>query len=87
MVRGSKGKLAPFSRDVLFVSVYASLGHRTDPISDATALTSTITAKVLNSAQSGVIEATSIMNSANVALARFDKVAGIHYAAYHPAKL
>lgn len=81
-----KAVLQPFERDILFISIYTSLGHRKDPTSDATALTRTITALALKTAQSAVIEAPQLAVIAHQVLSRFDSVAGVHYAAYHPVK-
>lgn len=74
----------PFSRDRLYVSIYQSLGHRSDAPEAATALSSTITSSILKTAQEGRIERKAIVETAQAVLARFDKAAAVQYAAYHP---
>ncbi|MFZ1483474.1 MAG: hypothetical protein WAS36_00460 [Candidatus Saccharimonadales bacterium] len=86
LVKTTSGALRPFNRDKLFISIYTSLGHRKDPTSDATAITSTITALTLKTAKNAVIEASQLSATAQQTLSRFDSVAGVHYAAYHPTK-
>jgi len=86
LVRTASGALLPFNRDKLFISIYTSLGHRKDPTSDSTAITSTITALTLKTAKNAVIEASQLSATAQQTLSRFDSVAGVHYAAYHPTK-
>lgn len=85
MIKTKSGTLQPFNRDKLFISIYASLGHRKDPASDAAAITSTITAQTLKTAQNAVIDASRLTMIAHQTLSRFDSVASVHYAAYHPA--
>src|SRR5690554_5213061 len=41
VVEGLRGKLYPFSRDKLFLSLYKALGHRRDALHSATELTET----------------------------------------------
>lgn len=86
LVKTKSGALQPFNRDKFFISIYTSLGHRNDPTGDATAITSTITAQMLKTAQNAVIEASQLASITHQTLSRFDSVAGVHYAAYHPAK-
>lgn len=82
-VRDKEGRLAPFSRDKLLFSLHASLQHRVTAISDATALTDTVISRLLAQAQRSIVEDTSIINTAYIVLARFDKAASVHYQAFH----
>lgn len=85
-VQYSSRKLAPFSRDILFVSILESCKHRPKAIEDANALTQTIIAQLLPYAQEGVLERDMIATVSGAVLERFDKAAATMYAAYHPTK-
>lgn len=74
----------PFSRDQLFVSIYESCKHRKDAQTVASALTDTIIGKLLPQVSDAAIERAQIVTTASMVLGRFDKAAGVHYAAYHP---
>jgi transcriptional regulator NrdR family protein len=76
----------PFSRDNLFVSIYLSCGHRANPVSDATALTDTIVAKVLSSIEDGCIAKTDLFAIAESVLKHFDSIASTSYEAYYAPK-
>ena len=73
----------PFSRDKLFLSIYESLKHRPTALSNATALTNTVIAKLLSNAQAGSLERADIINTTEQTLKHFDKPAAVYYAAYH----
>ncbi len=75
--------LEPFSRDVLFISVYESLRHRKTALDDATALVDTIITELLRQ-QSGSISREHVIVGCRAVLKRFDSVAFTHYTAYHP---
>ena len=75
--------LKPFSRDKLLLSIYSSCQHRPSALSDASALTETVIAKLLFTAAGGVLEAPAIAQTVQVALNRFDKAASVHYQAFH----
>lgn len=79
------GTLLAFDRDVLFVSIAQALGHRRDAITAAGALTATITAKLLKTAQSGLITRTDLVSMVESTLSHFDKASAVQYHAYHPA--
>ncbi len=83
VVRRLNGRIAPFSRDTLFVSLLQALGHRKDPIGDASALTATITVSVRKDLSSAAVSTTDIVAAAHTALKLFDKSAAVSYAAYH----
>lgn len=75
--------LLPFNRDKLFVSVLRAVGHREQPLEDASALTATITAKLVANTTQAVISPADIVKSALETLRLFDEVAAIQYRAYH----
>jgi transcriptional repressor NrdR len=85
LVKGLTGALAPFSRDKLFLSLYASCQHRPTAITDAGALSDTLIAKLLPQVQGGVVTTQAIAAAAQVALSRFDAAAAVHYQAFHVA--
>lgn len=81
------GKLQPFSRDILFVSVLDSLKHRKAAVSDATALTDASLAKLMVCMDSsGAIDRDSLTFQVQLLLHRFDPAAGVQYAAFHPVR-
>jgi transcriptional repressor NrdR len=81
-VRQENGRLRPFNRDELFMSVYRAVGHRERPITDAAALTSTITSKLLSGADAA-LKPNDITKATLAVLKRFDRAAAVQYAAYH----
>ncbi|HET7060465.1 MAG TPA: hypothetical protein VFH99_04115 [Candidatus Saccharimonadales bacterium] len=83
-VQGPSGKLAPFSRDKLLLSLYKSLEHRSTAVADAGGLADTVIKRLSGAVTDGVIESQAIVHAAQVALNRFDKAASTHYSAFHP---
>jgi len=83
IVNDAQGKLAPFSRDKLFVSLLSSLGHRESCIDDAGSLTATICAQLRPFISQATISTEAIVKTVLQALERFDKAAAVHYKAYH----
>lgn len=81
-VKKQNNSIQPFSRDLLFVSIYQSCGHRRSALDDATALAETVTMLVVKSAQNGLISTTDISQHTYQTLNRFDKVAATYYKAY-----
>ncbi len=79
-----KGRLEPFSRDQLFLSLYEACRHRKSAQSDATALTSTVLSKLRPHIKVASIEREQVINTAVKALKHFDKAAATTYSAYHP---
>src|SRR6476661_7422742 len=69
---GRNGRLEPFSRDKLFVSIYESCRHMPDATAAATSLTQTVAAKALRQQKDGVLHARDLMTVALTALKRFD---------------
>ena len=84
-VRGASasGRLRPFSRDKLLVSLLRSLQHRKDALDNAAALVDTSMNKLAPQAQNGVLTSSQIAQTVQVALNRFDKAASVHYQAFH----
>jgi len=83
IVRAPQGTITPFSRDKLFVSVLRAVGHRTEPLADANALTATIISKLLHATTEAAIEPSQITDIVLETLTRFDKAAAVQYGAYH----
>ena len=73
-----------FYRDKLFISVYNACKHRKDALTAASALTDTIITQVLPHVSEASISNTMLIETATQTLTRFDKAAGVQYAAYHP---
>jgi transcriptional repressor NrdR len=82
-VKNTKGRLTPFQRDKLWLSLHKSLGHRPTAIQDAGALTDTVIRKLATQITAGLIERTQIVATVQVVLNRFDKAASTYYAAFH----
>lgn len=82
-VRDHTGRLEPFSRLKLCLSLLRSCKHRGSALSDAEALTETVIAKLPAHIQDGTLNARDIVRVAQVALNRFDKAASVHYQAFH----
>ncbi|HET7320409.1 MAG TPA: hypothetical protein VFI84_02355 [Candidatus Saccharimonadales bacterium] len=82
-VRDADGRLQPFSRDKLLLSLHKSLQHRPTALSDASALTDTVIARLLSQTQHSAINDRGIVTTAYLVLARFDTVASVHYQAFH----
>jgi transcriptional regulator NrdR family protein len=83
LVQAKSGGLEPFSRDRLFLSLYTSCQHRSSALEDATALTTTVIGKLSLNMVDARISGQSIIQTAQVALNRFDKAASVHYQAFH----
>lgn len=82
-VQTKKGLLVPFSRDKVFLSLYASLQHRPNAISDAAALTETVITKLANTTHDGLLKNAVIIQLVLTTLNRFDSSASVHYQAFH----
>ncbi len=82
-VESPSADLVPFSRDILLVSIYRSLGHRQHAIQDASALVDTIISKLISTSTSAIITVDTIRRTTLDTLQNFDSLAGNHYAAYH----
>ena len=84
MVRRSPKELDPFSRDLLFVSIFESCKHRKTALADASALTLTIIGELVKIVEDGILERDTIVAVGTAVLERFDAAAATMYAAYHP---
>lgn len=85
-VRRTDGRLEPFLRDQLVISLYKSLAHRPQAAQDASALADTTIALLRrpNQGHDAVLELISLRQAAADCLQRFDSTAHSHYVAYHP---
>jgi len=86
MVRRSPKELDPFSRDLLFVSIFESCKHRKTALDDASALALTIIGELIKIVEDGSLERDTIVAVAAAVLERFDAAAATMYAAYHPLR-
>jgi len=84
LYKDNSSRVGPFERDILYISVYDSLKHRKKAVSEATALTATITAKLLPVIKDATIQREDTIRVATEVLRRFDKAAAIAYQAFHP---
>lgn len=82
LVQGSLG-FTPFDRDRLFLSLYETCKHRSEAISDASALTDTVIKKLRPAVKNGALRTTTIIHTTQVALNRFDKAASLLYSAIY----
>lgn len=76
-------QLEVFNRDKLFMSLARALGHRSDFLEAADALTATTIGRLLKTHPGASIETSLVREHAHTVLSRFDKAAAISYAAYH----
>lgn len=87
-IKGQNGKLYPFSRDRLFLSVYRALGHRKDALNSATELATTIIGKLLQDYEEAAkIPVKNLTLVTYKTLNYYDKYAGDSYKAYHQSLL
>jgi transcriptional regulator NrdR family protein len=84
-----QGKLEPFSRDKLYLSLHKSLSHRQDAVVSATALTETIIGRLLkaNRLQDGALQVGTLISTAYTVLKRYDPPSANTYKAYHQDSL
>lgn len=80
------GRMEPFLRDNLLISVYDSLKHRKSALTDATGLTATIVSNVYDLTDNGVVDREAVVTVTLAILERFDPVAATHYRAFHPLR-
>lgn len=79
-----RSRSEPFSREILFLSLYASLKHRKTAITDAVAVTDTVWSKLLPQIEGASLQRTDIVQASASVLRRFDKAAAMSYQAFHP---
>jgi hypothetical protein len=84
MLRASEGSLQPFLRDKLFLSIYESCKHRTDPINDASAITMNIIARLGGFSATGEVLRKELISLATEVLGHFDSTAANVYTGLHP---
>ena len=89
VVKGLRGKLYPFSRDKLFLSLYKALEYRHDAVDTATDLTETVIGRLLRTkkAPGGLLMMKDIASAAYLTLKRFDPPAAHTYKAFHASAL
>ncbi len=87
--RPARNKPQPFSRDKLFLSLYKSLGHRSDALNASSALTSTVISRLISKPHviHRTIVAKNIAMVSLEALKRYDPLAAATYKAYHLSSL
>lgn len=82
-VKDKTGRLQPFERDKLYLSIVSACGHRKHASKDASGLTSTIISQLLPSIKQATIDKGQIIEVAAKTLSRFDRSASVQYLAYH----
>lgn len=82
-VKTKNGRLSPFLRDKLFLSLSNSLSHRKTAVTDASVLTDTVIHRLLMVQQRGLLTRDHIIYESGEVLQRFDKAAATHYVAHH----
>jgi transcriptional repressor NrdR len=83
VVEHTDSSVKPFSRDLLFMSIYDSCKHRKTAPEDATALTDTIITGLLQDSHEATLPTSQIIRVATRTLQKFDPVAGALYRAYY----
>jgi transcriptional regulator NrdR family protein len=84
MVRSANGRLKPFMRDQLFISLYESSKHRPKAVQAASYLTDTVLSKLVAGQKDAVLDRDEIVRTTHEVLKRFDRTAATIYLAYHP---
>lgn len=74
----------PFIQELLFLSLYNSLRHRSTALSDANGLCQTVLGKLLPQVKDGSLQRQDIIKTSHEVLKRFDRAAAISYLAFHP---
>jgi transcriptional regulator NrdR family protein len=82
-VETASGRLEPFLRDKLLLSLHLSLSHRKTALSDATSLTDTIITVLAGLHTGGVLDIETLKEETRGTLARFDNAAGVYYRAHY----
>ena len=85
VVQYSPRDLRPFSRDILFISIYESCKHRPAAVQDADELTQTVLSLLRTHINNGTLLREQIVLVTSETLARFDKTAATIYSAFHKA--
>lgn len=80
----SAGQLLPFSRDNLFISIYRSLSHRDNALSDASDLVETVVFNLQESTNNrGILQKELLQRTTLATLELFDKPASVYYKAHY----
>jgi transcriptional repressor NrdR len=87
VVEDAFGKLTPFTREKLFLSIYKSCQHRQTALNDALALTETVIGQCGANISDGFIHRHYIAAACQSVLQKFDKAAVVQYEAYHTSAL
>lgn len=82
---GKDGHEYPFIRETLLQSLYDSLKHRPQALTEALDLTDTVINQLLPHINQAGLPRDLVVQTTHQVLARFDKVAAITYLAYHPS--
>lgn len=82
-VKSSSGKLTPFSRDKLFMSLHKSLGHRKSSLEDSARLADTVISQIYRLDKFASLTTGDMKQIIGICLNRFDKAAYTHYQANH----
>lgn len=86
LIRKSNQKLEGFTREKLLLSIYTSLGHRKNAVSDSIAITETIVSRLLKSINQPIVDVETLIKLSHDVLRHFDTAASVHYNAYYPIK-
>jgi transcriptional repressor NrdR len=78
------GKLQPFKKERLFLSILKTCEHRNNELDDAVAITETVMTKLLRTISSGAVFVDSVVLFTYETLLNFDKASAVRYAALHP---
>lgn len=82
----SDGSMQPFIRETLLQSLYESLKHRPQALTEALDLTDTVITKLLPQMHQGSLSRQTVIETTEKILRRFDKAAATGYMAFHPVK-
>ena len=85
LVVNKSGRLEPFSRDKVLISLYDSLKHRKTATSDASGLADTIVNQAFARNESSEIGLNALKSIILSTLDRFDPVSAVHFQAYYIA--
>jgi transcriptional repressor NrdR len=83
VVQYSDGRVSPFLRDQLLLSIYKACQHRPTSMSDAIGLTDTVIARSHRHIDNGQLAASLLAKVAYTTLRHFDQPAAVSYQAFH----
>src|SRR5487761_1472634 len=73
----SDGKLLPFKKEKLFLSILKNCQHRQSALDDAIALTETVMSKLIRATSGGAVAAETVATLAHDVLRHFDQAAAV----------